>query len=82
MPCARSSAIAASHLDEVHLVCAGVEPRAGKPEVRPAELGEPQAVDVEAERGVEIVDVERDVVDGDLHRNFLSSFALSGVYGG
>jgi hypothetical protein len=50
--------------DEVHLLTAGVEPRTGEAEVGAVgALHQPEDVDVEGQRGLDIVDVDRHVVD-------------------
>src|ERR1700730_2593522 len=50
-------------LDEVHLLAAGVEPRSADPEVGAiAPLAQPEDVDVEAPRLLEVGDVDGDVM--------------------
>ena len=53
-------------LDEMQLLTSGVEPRAGEAEVGPVlARREAEGVDVEPQRGVDVVDGEGHMVDGD-----------------
>jgi hypothetical protein len=50
-------------VEEVHLLCADLQPRSGKAEVGSLDLGHPEHVGVEAAGRIHIGDVERDVMD-------------------
>ena len=83
MPASRSSTSSAkccprfggaAAADQVDLLAAGVEPRPVDPEVGTVVTPlQPQHVDVEAQGGVDVVDVDRDVMDPDrLHGSSLA----------
>src|SRR5689334_9923540 len=58
-------AVAGGHLafDEMDLLPAGVEPGATKTEVRPVgSSAQPENVDIEVERGIDVVHIDRHVV--------------------
>src|SRR5215213_3315582 len=66
-------------LHQVDLVVAGLDPGPREPEVGPVERGEPELVDVELQRRLQLVDVDGDVVQpGGLHDTFAPSSTAAG----
>ncbi len=59
-------------LDQVDLLASEIEPRPAEAEVRPIRpLGQPEHIDIEALGGVDVADVDRDMVDtGGLHGGY------------
>ena len=56
--------------DEVHLLAAGVQPRPAESEVGPVtSLGKTQDVGVEGDASLDVVDVDRHMMDGEWLHN-------------